>query len=165
MANAEHLALLRAGASGWNAWRAGRDATPDLSRASLRGVDLSGFDLSQTDLRGADLRGANLSGTNLSAAHLGGCQPFQSGTRWRRSRRSLSLWCTIPELRPTGRHPELAVGIPRRSARLWRFNPEVSTCPFYAIKGVPCSDSKAERGKPKADNRIPALRFRRSQAL
>ena len=68
MANDEHLALLRGGAAGWNAWRAGRDATPDLSRASLRGVDLSGFDLSQTDLRGADLRGANLSGTNLSVA-------------------------------------------------------------------------------------------------
>jgi L-fuconolactonase len=33
---------------------------------------------------------------------------------------------------------------------LWRFNPEVSTCPFYAIKGAPCSDSKAERGKPPA---------------
>ena len=70
MANDEHLALLRGGASGWNAWRAGQDAKPDLSRASLRGVDLSRFDLSQTDLRGADLRGANLSGTNLSAAHL-----------------------------------------------------------------------------------------------
>ena len=72
MPSDEHLALLRGGASGWNAWRAGRDATPDLSRASLRGVDLSRFDLSQTDLRGADLRGANLSGTNLSAAHLEG---------------------------------------------------------------------------------------------
>ena len=70
MANDEHLALLRGGAAGWNAWRAGRDATPDLSRASLRNADLSGFDLRQTDLRGGDLRGANLSGTNLSAAHL-----------------------------------------------------------------------------------------------
>ena len=78
MANADHLALLRAGASGWNAWRAGRDATPDLSRTSLRGVDLSGFDLSQTDLRGADLRGANLSGTNLSAAHLEGANLFKA---------------------------------------------------------------------------------------
>ena len=70
MANDEHLALFGGGASGWNAWRAGQDAKPDLSRASLRGVDLSRFDLSQTHLRGADLRGANLSGTNLSAAHL-----------------------------------------------------------------------------------------------
>jgi uncharacterized protein YjbI with pentapeptide repeats len=78
MANAEHLALLKGGASGWNAWRAGRDATPDLPRASLRGVDLSGFDLSQTDLRGADLRGANLSGTNLSAAHLEGANLFKA---------------------------------------------------------------------------------------
>ena len=78
MANDEHLALLGAGASGWNAWRAGQDAKPDLSRASLRGVDLSGFDLSQTDLRGADLRGANLSGTNLSAAHLEGANLFKA---------------------------------------------------------------------------------------
>ena len=36
MASDEHLALLRGGAPGWNAWRAGRDATPDLSGASLR---------------------------------------------------------------------------------------------------------------------------------
>src|SRR6516225_4354862 len=137
MAKDEHLALLRGGASGWNAWRAGRDATPNLSRAGLRGVDLNGFDLSQTDLRGADLRGANLSGTNLSAAHLEGANLFQSGTRWRRPRRSLSLRCPIPELCATGRHPELAVGIPRRSARLWRFNPRtrplmgegVTSCP------------------------------------
>lgn len=70
MANDEHLALLRGGASAWNAWRGGRDITPDLSRAGLRGVDLGGFDLSQTDLRGADLRGANLTGTNLSGAQL-----------------------------------------------------------------------------------------------
>ena len=78
MANDEHLALLIGGASGWNAWRAGQDAKPDLSRASLRGVDLSRFDLSQTDLRGADLRGANLSGTNLSAAHLEGANLFKA---------------------------------------------------------------------------------------
>ena len=160
MANDEHLALLRGGASGWNAWRTGRDATPDLSRTSLRGVDLSGFDLSQTDLRGADLRGANLSGTNLSAAHLGGCQPFQSGTRWRRSRRSLSLWCTIPELRPTGRHSELAVGLPRRSARLWRFNPEVGTCPFF----MRLNESHAPTAKPNAASRRQTTGFRRSRS-
>ena len=78
MANDEHLALLGGGAPGWNVWRAGRNATPDLSRASLRCVDLSRFDLSQTDLRGADLRGVNLSGTNLSAAHLEGANLFKA---------------------------------------------------------------------------------------
>ena len=78
MAKDEHLALLRGGASGWNAWRAGRDATPDLSGASLRNADLSGFDLWQTDLRGGDLRGANLTGTNLSAAHLEGANLFKA---------------------------------------------------------------------------------------
>jgi uncharacterized protein YjbI with pentapeptide repeats len=78
MANDEHLALLRGGALAWSDWRAGRDATPDLSRAGLRGVDLSGFDLSQTDLRGADLRGANLSGTNLSNARLEGANLFKA---------------------------------------------------------------------------------------
>ena len=78
MANDEHLALLRGGAPGWNAWRAGRDATPDLSGASLRNADLSGFDLWHTDLRGGDLRGANLSGTNLSAAHLEGTNLFKA---------------------------------------------------------------------------------------
>ena len=78
MANDEHLALLRGSASAWNAWRAGRDATPDLSRAGLRGVDLTGFDLSQTDLRGADLRGADLTGTTLSGAHLEGANLFKA---------------------------------------------------------------------------------------
>ena len=78
MAKDEHLALLRGGAPGWNAWRAGQDATPDLSGASLRNADLSGFDLWQTDLRGGDLRGANLSGTNLSAAHLESANLFKA---------------------------------------------------------------------------------------
>ena len=78
MANDEHLALLRGGASAWNGWRAEQEATPDLSRAGLRGVDLAGFDLSQTDLRGADLRGANLTETNLSGARLEGANLFKA---------------------------------------------------------------------------------------
>jgi uncharacterized protein YjbI with pentapeptide repeats len=78
MANDEHLAVLRRGAAAWNTWRAGQDATPDLSRAGLRGLDLNGFDLSQTDLRGADLRGTNLSGANLSSAHLEGVSLFKA---------------------------------------------------------------------------------------
>jgi uncharacterized protein YjbI with pentapeptide repeats len=78
MAMDEHLTLLRKGAAAWNIWRAGRDVTPDLSRAGLRSVDLGGFDLSHTDLRGADLRGANLSRTNLSGAHLEGANLFKA---------------------------------------------------------------------------------------
>ena len=160
MANDEHLALFGGGASGWNAWRAGQDAKPDLSRASLRGVDLSRFDLSQTDLRGADLRGANLSGTNLSAAHLEGANLFKAVLDGADLAGSLSLWCPIPELRTTGRHPELAVGIPRRSARLWRFNPEVSTCPFF----MRLKESHAPTAKPNAASRRQTTGFRRSRS-
>jgi uncharacterized protein YjbI with pentapeptide repeats len=78
MPNDEHVILLGQGAGPWNAWRAERDETPDLSRAALRGVDLSGFDLSRADLRNADLRGTNLSQANLSGAHLEGANLFKT---------------------------------------------------------------------------------------
>jgi uncharacterized protein YjbI with pentapeptide repeats len=68
--NNDHVALLRRGAAAWNAWRAERGETPDLSQAGLRGLDLSEFDLSQADLQGADLRGTKLCDANLSGAHL-----------------------------------------------------------------------------------------------
>jgi uncharacterized protein YjbI with pentapeptide repeats len=70
MAAHEHVALLGRGAAAWNAWRAEHDEAPDLSRATLRGLDLSGFDLSRADLRGADLRGATCCDADLSSAHL-----------------------------------------------------------------------------------------------
>jgi uncharacterized protein YjbI with pentapeptide repeats len=78
MANDEHVILLRRGAGAWNPWRAERDGTPDLSRASLRGLDLSGFDLSRADLRGTDLRGTNFSQANLSGANLDGANLFKA---------------------------------------------------------------------------------------
>jgi uncharacterized protein YjbI with pentapeptide repeats len=78
MPNDDHIAVLRRGAAGWNAWRAEHGETPNLSRASLRGLDLSGFDLSQADLRQADLRGTNLSQANLSRAHLDGANFFKA---------------------------------------------------------------------------------------
>jgi len=78
MPNDEPIAILARGAAAWNAWRADRDETPDLSRAGLRGLDLSGFDLSRADLRGADLRVTNLSGANLSGAHLDGANLFKA---------------------------------------------------------------------------------------
>ncbi len=70
MPNDEHVAVLRRGAAAWNTWRATHDEVPDLSRATLRGLDLTGFDLSRANLRGADLRGTNCSGANLAGAHL-----------------------------------------------------------------------------------------------
>ena len=70
MPSDEHVALIRKGATAWNAWRNERDGAPDLSRAGLRGLDLSGFNLSRADLQGADLRGTNLSQANLSGATL-----------------------------------------------------------------------------------------------
>jgi uncharacterized protein YjbI with pentapeptide repeats len=78
MANDEHVAVLGRGAAAWNAWRAENDEKPDLSRASLRGLDLSGFDLSRVDLRGTDLRGTKLCDANLSAAHLEGANLFKA---------------------------------------------------------------------------------------
>ena len=78
MPNDDHVAMLGRGAAVWNEWRAKHDETPDLSSASLRGLDLTGFDLSQADLRQADLRGTNLSQANLSRAHLDGANFFKA---------------------------------------------------------------------------------------
>jgi Pentapeptide repeats (8 copies) len=78
MPDDEHLAVLRYGAAGWNAWRAEHDEVPDLSWAGLRGLDLSGFDLSRADLRGADLRGTNCSDANLAGAQLEGANLFKA---------------------------------------------------------------------------------------
>jgi uncharacterized protein YjbI with pentapeptide repeats len=78
MPNDEHVILLRGGAGPWNSWRAGRNETPDLSQAGLRGLDLSGYDLSRADLRGADLRGTSLSQANLSGANLEGANLFKA---------------------------------------------------------------------------------------
>jgi uncharacterized protein YjbI with pentapeptide repeats len=67
MANAEQLALLKAGLEGWNYWRwEDRDHTP----IDLTGADLSGTNLSLANLFGANLSAANLSGANLSIADL-----------------------------------------------------------------------------------------------
>jgi len=78
MANADHVELLRRGAAVWNAWRGEHDLIPDLSEASLRGLDLSRFDLSRADLRGADLRGVRCDDANLSGAHLEGANLFKA---------------------------------------------------------------------------------------
>jgi uncharacterized protein YjbI with pentapeptide repeats len=51
MANEEHVALLKQGVAGWNAWRnKNRDIRPDLSGANLRWVNLCGAELHRADL-------------------------------------------------------------------------------------------------------------------
>lgn len=83
MANEEHIALLKQGATSWNQWRKTNPAIiPDLSRANLYNTDLSFFDLhranfsqanlSNTYLNQANLIQANLQGTNLLGADLRG---------------------------------------------------------------------------------------------
>ena len=78
MSNDEHVAMLGRGAAVWNAWRTEQDEIPDLSRASLRGLDLRGFDLSGADLRSADLRGTNLRDATLAGVHLDGATLFKT---------------------------------------------------------------------------------------
>jgi len=78
MPNDDHVAILRRGAAAWNSWRAAQNITPDLSGASLRGLDLSGFDLSNADLRGADLRGTKFCQANLSGSHTEGANLFNA---------------------------------------------------------------------------------------
>ncbi|HLO15317.1 MAG TPA: pentapeptide repeat-containing protein [Anaerolineales bacterium] len=93
MANAEQLALLKAGVQQWNSWfirelpkaidlseanLSGANLSDAiLNRATLRGADLSGADLREVHLREANLAAANLSEANLSEAdfseaYLGG---------------------------------------------------------------------------------------------
>lgn len=79
MADPDQVALLRAGVTGWNAWR-GRHAeiAPDLAGASLRGLDLTGADLSGADMRQADLRGAILRQALLIRARLDHANLFKA---------------------------------------------------------------------------------------
>jgi uncharacterized protein YjbI with pentapeptide repeats len=122
MADDTHLAVLMQGVDAWNEWRAAHaDIRPDLSNASLRGldlakVDLAGSNLGKTDLRGtilsdtvligADLAGANffksilagadLSGANLSAAQFLNCAQLITTRNWQSALRDLDLGCGAP---------------------------------------------------------------------
>jgi uncharacterized protein YjbI with pentapeptide repeats len=78
MPNDEHVATLLRGAIEWSEWRAKHDETPDLSRASLRGLDLSRCNLSGANLRSADLRGTKFCDADLSHAHLEGANFFKA---------------------------------------------------------------------------------------
>jgi hypothetical protein len=86
MANAAHLAVLRAGARAWNAWRRAhrrgpRRATPDLSGARLDGLNLRGYDLTRANLWGARLRGADLRRADLSYAQMRGADLSRADLR------------------------------------------------------------------------------------
>ena len=79
MANDAHLAVLKRGVAAWNEWRAAQPAMrPDLSSASLRGLDLAKVDLSGADLRKVDLRGTILNGAVLTDADLAGANLFKA---------------------------------------------------------------------------------------
>jgi uncharacterized protein YjbI with pentapeptide repeats len=79
MANDTHLAVLKRGVAAWNEWRAAQPAMrPDLSSASLRGLDLAKIDLSGADLSKADLRGTILSGAVLVDADLAEANFFKA---------------------------------------------------------------------------------------
>jgi uncharacterized protein YjbI with pentapeptide repeats len=70
MANDEHVALLKGGVAGWNAWRNENKLLPDLSGAVLNRAHLHGANLNRADLSNANLAEANLSGGDLSNANL-----------------------------------------------------------------------------------------------
>ncbi len=79
MSNEAQVALVRQGATAWNAWRKDHaDVAPDLSGGALRGLDLAGAELSRADLSGADLRGTNLAGAALGDANLAGANLFKA---------------------------------------------------------------------------------------
>ena len=56
VANEEHLAILREGATAWNEWREGNPDKPSaFPKADLRDADLNGANLSGADERGGGL--------------------------------------------------------------------------------------------------------------
>lgn len=66
MANAEHVAILKNGATEWNRWR----AATSYSGADLSGADMAGMKLNDISLLRANLTGADLTRTQLERAHL-----------------------------------------------------------------------------------------------
>lgn len=79
MADAQHVALLRAGAAIWNEWRhQHKGVIPDLAGGQLRGLDLSSADLNLADLRNSDLRGTIFRGARLTGARLDRANLFKT---------------------------------------------------------------------------------------
>lgn len=79
MVDKTHLAVLLESISAWNAWReTHKETRPELSHASLCGLDLIDANLSGADLSNADLRGAVLTGASLIGANLEGADCFRA---------------------------------------------------------------------------------------
>jgi len=122
MANDTHLAVLKRGVAAWNEWRAAQPAMrPNLSSASLRGLDLAKVDLSGADLSKADLRGTILSGAVLVDADLAGVNFFKAvldGADLSRANLIGALFLNCGQLVATRnwqssvRDPDLACGAP-----------------------------------------------------
>jgi uncharacterized protein YjbI with pentapeptide repeats len=76
MAVQQHLDILKRGVSPWNQWRLDNpNVSPDLSKASLQGIQLEGAHLEgvhlmEASLEKADLRGSYLGRADLYEAHL-----------------------------------------------------------------------------------------------
>jgi uncharacterized protein YjbI with pentapeptide repeats len=71
MANEEHVALLRHGVNDWNKWRRENPSVhPDLTGATLPGINLAKADLDRASLAAADLSEANLNRAHLHDANL-----------------------------------------------------------------------------------------------
>jgi uncharacterized protein YjbI with pentapeptide repeats len=69
MANPEHLAKLKKGTKAWNKWRENHpQVTPELTDASLIGIELTNVNLERANLVGADLRSSCLIGARLDRA-------------------------------------------------------------------------------------------------
>jgi hypothetical protein len=106
MADETLMAALRQGKDAWNEWRVTHaNIRPDLSNASLRGLDLVEADLSGVDLHKADLRGTILSGAILTGANLAGAN------------------CSVPQLRAAHEHAQLAIVASRFGPCVWRVYP------------------------------------------
>jgi hypothetical protein len=79
MANIEHLAILKKGVEGWNAWQAqNREIKPDLSEADLSRANLRAANLSMANLRAANLHDANLHDANLTVTDLRGADLLEA---------------------------------------------------------------------------------------
>ncbi len=73
MAVQQHLDILKQGVNAWNRWRLENpNVSPDLSKASLRGLRLEGAHLEGVHLMEASLQEANLRGSYLGRANLHG---------------------------------------------------------------------------------------------
>jgi uncharacterized protein YjbI with pentapeptide repeats len=73
MANPEHLALLKQGATEWNQWRKEqKKVIPDLEKANLSNLDLSTVNFKQANLQGANFSNSNLNNAQLVNANLQG---------------------------------------------------------------------------------------------